>query len=90
MFDSQPEVIFEQETLFTLLQSTQLLNGDLMLSPSSCNINAYLIITGEVNVELKPSCAYHKIDTFRGEQRKVYEECIVSIAALQKAPLGLK
>jgi len=45
--------------------------------------------------ELKPSRAYHKINTFRGEQRWMdtkegHEECIVCTAAWQKAPLGLK
>jgi len=45
--------------------------------------------------ELKPSCAYHKIDTFCGKQRWMDtkegpEECIVCTAVWQKAPLGLK
>ena len=42
----------EQETLFTLFQSTQLYIG---AWGSSCNINEYPVFTGETNIQLSLS-----------------------------------
>jgi len=58
-------------------------------------------ITDDFHHERKPSCTYHKIDTFCGEQRwmkykgarghwQVHKECIAYTAVWQKSPLGLK
>jgi len=57
---------------------------------------ATMKITDNFCYEWKPSCAYHKIDTFCGEQRWMerkgghHEKFIACIAVWQKAPLRLK
>jgi len=44
-------VSLSKKTLLTLLQFTQLLNGDWGNGSPSCSINGYLVVTGEANVK---------------------------------------
>jgi len=45
-------LFLEQETLLTLLQSTQLYKWGAGVNPPSCNIDGCLVITGEATVRL--------------------------------------
>jgi len=70
-------------------------NQQLLKRTSSIKV-ATMKITDDFCLKLKPLHAYHKIDTFPGEQRLMehkrgqnHEECIVCTVVWQKAPLRL-